>query len=172
MKKQVIKNLTNEELTNRKELILPTDVSVGLKALTVYETGTLSIKRNTVETLSGDGYRFFEYGVERNIDKLGLSKTENPEKVWNGIRTIPIEGMNFNYRIDSEGMSISMKSVMLLNNVDFWDVLWNGYVYYYYHTDHKIFCETGDKMYEMIYKKEYNVNTITMDDIDNYTLPR
>jgi hypothetical protein len=160
----------NETITsNRKELILPTDVSVGIKTLTNYEYGTVKIVKDRVETISGDEYRFFEYGVERNMDKIHISPELTIEKFWTGIKTIPVsDDTNFYFRFDGEGMSISIKSVMLMNSVDFWDVLWNGYMYYYYHTDFKIFFGLCNTIYVMIYKKGYNVNTITMDDVNNF----
>jgi len=113
------------------DLVLPRDVSFALKSIINGRAGMI-IPNGSIELLEGNELEIFSFGVKNLMDKLELTPQiwENLKSMSKAVASGQIADIWFHYKI-SEDMSIGVRSIMLLNDVDYWDLLWNGFSYYY-----------------------------------------
>jgi hypothetical protein len=158
----------------RTELILPTEFSLGLKFL-IHGREGLYFNSSGLEHLPLDSweFKFFCGGVEKHQTQLQMTE-EIFENLISCSKFITSEKhISFKYKI-LEPFSIGLKSIYLLNSSDWWYILWKGWNYLYndpekYDENYKI----SNKIHFMTKTKrsKYDINSITMDDINNYSLP-
>jgi hypothetical protein len=170
----------SKEISNeRKELVLPRDVSFALKSLLEGRDG-MCIQNDSIELLEKDSKEFIMLigGVERKLDTLEMDERifENLKSMSRAVASGEIPNIRYQYKLD-DYFSVGFKSVMLLTGIDYWDILWKGYGYHYFSVDingkYDEYYNICNKIHFMtkIKGSKYDINKITMDDINNYTLP-
>lgn len=169
MSKEDFKEISNE----RKELVLPRDVSFCLKVFLKGQDG-MCIPSGYIEKLVGDEkeYFVFAFGVEQILKDQELTDEvyRNLQSLSKSIASDQISNIVFNYKLD-ESLSPGIKSILLLNGMDYWNILWKGW--YNIYNDPEKYDENyriSNKIHYMINSKgsKVNINDITMEDVENF----
>lgn len=178
MVKKSNKKSKEKPSNERLELVLPRDVSFALISLLQGRDGMI-IPNDSVKLLEKDSDEFnlFMSGVERNLTNLKITEQifENVKSLSKSIASGEIHDIKFQYKLD-DYFSISFKSVILLTGIDYWDIIWKGFAFYYNDTEvhgrYNEYYTICNKIHFMtkVRGSKYNINDITMDDINNYTL--
>lgn len=176
MRKKNPKQTKNETTTNRKELILPTEISFGLKSL-IHGREGMFFNPNGLELLNEDSweFKFFCCGVEKYLPQLKMTEEifQNLKSMSKSVQSGNISGITFKYKLP-EVYSKGLKSIHLLNDSDWWYILWKGWGFVYndpekYDENYRI----ANKIHFMIEPRnsKFDINDITMVDINNFNLP-